>query len=307
MKLLSKKKSDIPRRRSTDGETPYQKKSDAFKRNRTFAGATSSYLDSLNIKSGLESPRAQVHHLAAKRRKIFSIFITVILASVLLWVLICNFTATVKITTTDVNMSRSISDKYSKTIQDYLEINPLSRFKFFLDQIALSTYVSNKLPEVELVIPKNMVGIGVTNFAIKMRSPVAGWKINDKQYYVDAKGIPFEQNYFIAPQVQILDNSGVSFQTGSASVSKRFLGFVGQVVSLSSNDNLAVTQAILPAGTTRELEVKLGGSNLLVKMSIDRPAGEQVEDMSRAVQYFTSHSQSPSYIDVRVSGKAFFK
>lgn len=307
MKLLSKKKSGTPRRRSINSDVRSSKASDTFKRNRTFTGTTSNYLDSLNIKSGLESPRAQIHHLAAKRRKIFSIFITVILASIFLWVLIYNFTATVKVTISDANISKSISDKYSNTIQDYLEINPLSRFRFFLDQTALSVYTSNKLPEVELVIPKNMAGIGVTNFTIKMRSPVAGWKINDKQYYVDAKGIPFEQSYFAAPLVQIVDNSGVSLQTGSVSVSRRFLGFVGQVVSLSSNDGLIVAQATLPANTTRELEVKLEGSNLLVKMSIDRPAGEQVEDMNRAVQYFVGQGRLPGYIDVRVSGKAFFK
>lgn len=309
MKLLRKKKAEAPRRRlaGDDVRKPKQQ-SDIFKRNRTLTGTTSNYLDSLNIKSGLASPRSQIHSLAAKRRKIFSIFITVILSAIFLWVLICNFTATVSIATSDAGISKSLNNSgYSKVIQDYLESNPLSRFRFFLDQSALSSYVSGKMPEVESVTPKNMVGIGITNFSIKMRQPVAGWKINDKQYYVDAKGIPFEQNYFSAPVVQIVDNSGVSLQTGAVSVSKRFLGFVGLVVSLANNSGYIVTQAVLPANTTRELEIKLKDSNLSVKMTIDRPAGEQVEDMSRAVQYFVSHSKTPSYIDIRVGGKAFFK
>jgi len=310
MKLLRNKKTDVPRRRSagnSKSNVRTSKVSDTFKRNRTFAGTTSKYLDSLNLKSGPESSRFQVHSLAAKRRKIFSIFIIVILISILLWVLICNFIATVKVTTSDTNISKSISNSYDKSIQDYLEINPMSRFRFFLDQTALTAYVSNKMPEVESVTPKNMTGVGITSFVVIMRSPVAGWKINEKQYYVDARGIPFEKNYFSAPQVQIIDNSGVSLQTGAASVSRRFLGFVGLVVSLASDRGYVVTQAILPPNTTRELDIKLQGSDLLVKMSIDRPAGEQVEDMSSAVRYFVSQGRSPGYIDIRVSGKAFFK
>lgn len=152
-----------------------------------------------------------------------------------------------------------------------------------------------------------MAGIGITNISIKMRTPVAGWKINDKQYYVDAKGIPFEQNYYTDPTVQIVDNSGATLQAGAASVSKRFLGFVGLIVSLSRASGYTVIQAILPVNTTRELEVKLKENNTLVKLSIDRPAGEQIEDMSRAVRYFTIQGRTPSYIDVRVSGKAYFK
>jgi hypothetical protein len=309
MKLFSKKQSDIPRRRlATDNTSVSNPKSDIFKRNRTLTGMTSNYLDSLNIiQSGLKSPRAHVHHLTTKRRKIFGIFVIVVMVIAFLWTLISNFTAAVAIST-NTTVSKPINGaKYESVIQDYLDINPLSRFQFFLDQNALSAYAANRLPEVEKVYSRSMAGIGTTDFAVTMRTPVAGWKINDKQYYVDAKGVPFEQNYYDAPTVQIIDNSGASLQAGEASVSKRFLGFVGRVVSLAKDNGYVVLQAILPANTTRELEIKLKDNNLLVKLSIDRPVGDQVEDMSRAVRYFISHNQTPTYIDVRVSGKAFYK
>ncbi len=310
MKFFTKKQADIPRRRLTtvDSSISSPTSSDIFKRNRTLTGTTSNRLDSLNIvKAGLESPRSHVHHLTNKRRKVFSIFLVVVACIVILWTLVSHFTATVVISTGSA-LSRSVdSSRYETVVQDYFAVNPLSRFQFFLDQAALSAYVANKLTEVESVINKGMVNIGATSFAITMRVPVAGWKINDKQYFVDTKGVPFDQNYFAAPIVQIIDNSGASLQTGEASVSKRFLGFVGRIVSLAKDSSYTVTQAILPANTTRELEIKLKENNLLVKLSIDRPAGEQVEDMSRAVRYFVSHNQTPAYIDVRVSGRAFYK
>jgi len=309
MNLLHKKQSNVPRRRLAVNDVRSSNPSDIFKRNRTFTGTTSNSLDSLNIvKSGLESPRAHAHNLTTKRRKVFSIFVIIILSAVFLWILISHFTASVVISTPSTDISKSINnDKYEQIIQDYFELNPLSRFQFFLDQDALSSYVASKLSEVESVKSMDMAGIGITNISIKMRIPIAGWKINNKQYYVDAKGVPFEQNYYTNPAVQIVDNSGATLQAGAASVSKRFLSFVGLIVSLSKTSGYTVTQAILPANTTRELEIKLKESTSLIKLSIDRPAGEQIEDMSRAVKYFTVQGRAPNYIDVRVSGKAFFK
>jgi cell division septal protein FtsQ len=302
MKFFSKKQSDIPRRRLATNNASDNKISvsaDIFKRNRTMSGTSANSLDN--------SPRVHAHHLAIKRRRVFGVFLIALLAVICLWMLVSNFTASVVITTSDATVIKPLENsKYTTSIQDYLDINPLSRFRFLLDQSALSSYVSSKLPEVESVSLKNMVGLGSTDFSVKMRQPVAGWKINDQQYFVDAKGVPFGQNYFADPIVQIVDNSGATLQTGTASVSKRFLGFVGLVVSSAKSSDYTVTQAILPADTTRELEIKLKETNTMVKLSIDRSAGEQVEDMSRALQYFTSHSQSPSYIDVRVSGKAFY-
>jgi hypothetical protein len=200
------------------------------------------------------------------------------------------------------------NNKYEKAIQDYLDTNPMSRLSFFLDQPALTAYVSSKLPEISNITQGNMVGIGNSNFNINMRKPVAGWKINDKQYFVDLKGIPFEQNYFSSPTVSIVDNSGISLKIGTTAIaSNRFLSFVGRVVNSAKSSGYTVIQAALPINTTRELEIRLKEGNYVIKLSIDRPAGEQVEDMVAAVRYFTARGQTPEYIDVRVSGKAFYK
>ena len=303
----NKKQTDIPRRRSAairEVKTT-DISSDTFKRNRTLTGTSSS---KLNINTELDSPRSHAHKLANQRRKVFSVLLIVIGSIIFLGLIIVNFTASSNIIISDAAISKTVDTSiYQKSIQDYMDINPMSRFHFLLDQSALTDYMSSILPEVESVEQKGVTGPGNTNFVIIMRKPVAGWQINDKQYYVDSKGIPFERNYFSAPDVQIVDNSGASLQTGTAIASKRFLSFIGRIVSLSKARGYTVTQASLPANTTRELEIKLKEGDYLVKLSIDRPAGEQIEDMARAVQYFTSHGKILSYIDVRVSGKAFYK
>lgn len=310
---FSKKQPNIPKRRLSGDVSrmrmPAATPSGVFRRNRTLTGTTSNHLDSVSAKSDLESTRTRVHHLTIQRRKIGSIFSIILLASILIWTLVNNFTATTVVSVSDTNISRHVNaSTYEKVIQDYLDGNPISRLSFLIDQVSLTTYVTSKLPEVKNIVTRGSAGVGATNFVITMRTPVAGWKLNDKQYYVDSEGMPFEQNYFSAPSVQIVDDSGISLQAGTTAIaSKRFLSFVGRVVSLSKANGYTVIQAILPSGTTRELEVKLKESSSLVKLSIDRPAGEQVEDMARAIRYFASHSQSPQYIDIRVSGKAFYR
>ena len=117
----------------------------------------------------------------------------------------------------------------------------------------------------------------------------------------------FEKNYYLEPTLQIVDESGVTSKTGIAIASNKLLSFVGRVVSQANSRGYTVIEAILPIDTTRQLRIKLKDSNIVVKLSIDRPAGEQIEDMDRAVRYIKSKNLYPSYIDVRVGGKAFYK
>lgn len=62
----------------------------------------------------------------------------------------------------------------------------------------LSDFVSAALPEVESLEMSGMPGIAKGSFAITFRTPVAGWQINGKQYYVDANG-GIRRNYYDAP------------------------------------------------------------------------------------------------------------
>lgn len=310
-KIFKGKDIEAPRRRVVQPSAEAKKPSSvAFKRNRTLIGSGSNLLKTPEFNSSdFESPRAQIHHLNRQRRRILAILSTIALSTVGLLLILSNFTATVTVGSGDVALSKSLDESlYEKSIQDYLNNNPISRFIFVLNQSALTDYVSSKLPEVVSVSRKGLSNFGNTTFILELRKPIAGWQINDKQYYVDSKGIPFERNYFSNPDVQIVDNSGVSVQkAGTAIASKRFLSFVGRVVSLSKSGGYTVTQAIIPADTTRQLQVKLKEVDCSIKLSIDRPAGEQVEDMTRAVKYFSDRGRALTYIDVRVSGKAFYK
>jgi cell division septal protein FtsQ len=299
MKFFSKKEKNIPRRRlnANFSVNNLDSSNDLYRRNQTLTG----------VIPNDQSPRIKTHHLSIKRRKVLGLFAVVSLSSIVIWILICNFTAGVTIKVSGDVINNNIENSvYEKVIQDYFDVNPIGRFKFLLDKSGLKSFVISKLPEVYNIKQSASVGLGVTEFDITMRNPVAGWLINDRQYFVDAEGVSFEKNYYNPPSIQIINQSDAIMQSGSAVASQRFLGFVGRVVNQSLLKGYTVTQAILPLNTTRQLEIRIKEGDYLVKLSIDRSVGEQIEDMSKAIKYFIDNGQKPSYIDVRVSGKAFY-
>ena len=301
-----KKTEAVPRRRRiaddefSAGAAPSASPSSQFRRNQT--------LSSYRHNTPEESSRQKAHHLARQRRRLGGIFLVVTLIVAGLLFLLWQLIAQVTITTTSRQLATSFSTKpYEQVINDYLAKNPAQRLRLALDQTALTQYVSDQLPEVEDVKVTGLAGIARASVAITFRTPVAGWQINSKQYYVDADGVVFDKNYYSAPAVQIIDESGVSPEQGSTVVGTRLLGFLGKVVSQAKGRGYTVVKALLPADTTRQVDVYFDGIATRVKMSIDRGAGEQLEDAQRSLNFLKSTNVTPEYIDVRVPGRAAYR
>lgn len=304
MKFPRPKKSDVPSRRmaSVEPRPSTLDSSSQWRRNRTLSGITRSSMDPRN------SPRSQVHHLTIRRQKVGGLLLLLLGATVLVGLLISQLTGRVVVSGSSKALLTKIEPApYEKVINDYFGIHPAERLRFTLSENELSEYTTSILPEVASIKQSGVENVVDTHFTITFRQPIAGWQINGKQYYVDSQGIVFDKNYYAAPTVQIVDESGVSPEQGTTVASARLLSFVGRVVALSQDGGYEVTQAILPSGTTRQIEIRLQNVSTLVKLSIDRGAGEQVEDMIRSLQYLTSKDVTAQYIDVRISGKAAYQ
>jgi cell division septal protein FtsQ len=264
-----------------------------YLRNRTLSGV---------IPAPGESSRGQAHHLVAQRRRLGSIFLLILGAIIVLALILGQITAKVTVGIVGTNLSESPDTAaYAKAISEYLNSNPVERLRFTLSTGQLMTALDTTHPEIASVKQTTVWGLGTTNFAIGLRQPVAGWQINHQQYYVDATGVAFQKNYFDAPSVQIVD------QSGATPASTRFLSFIGKIVSVAKGRGYSVTQATLPAGTTRELAIHLADIHPEIRLSIDRGAGEQIEDMDRSLKYLTTKGLTPQYIDVRIAGKAYYQ
>ncbi len=308
-----KKQNDQPRRRQLSQERIAEDRhqGDAgrqlFRRNRTLTGSRSASVSSAaELDADLRSPRAHVHHLVAHRRRLGSILAFVVLSIAFLLWLLYEFTAFVHVSPADSSIVLQ-QNRYDKIIDEYLAIHPIERLRLLTNNTNLEAYVKRQAPEVAALRTTGAAGFATGQFQVSLRHPVAGWLLGDQQYFVDDTGIAFQNNYFEQPAVKISDESGVPQTAGSAVASTRFLQFVGRSVAAAHEYGLTVEQATIPSGTTRQVELRVTGHGYPIKLSLDRPVVEQIEDMQRAIAYMDRKQMTPQYIDVRVSGKAYYK
>jgi len=307
IKPFARRPKDIPRRRHSrpDPDSP-EPKNALFQRNRTITGSVSSQIKGTGeAQAQLQSARTQAHHLARQRRRLSGLLLGVVAAAMGLFLLISQLTGGVVVAPRDVALR--LDPTYERLIQDYLSGHPFERLRFLLDSDNLTHYLQATAPEVQAVSSVDGAGLGRSRFVLSMRTPVVGWNVQGHQHFVDESGVSFERNYFQSPAVQVIDQSGIQVTNGQAIASDRFLSFLGRVVGQAKTAGYATQQVVIPPGTTRQVDVRLVGVPYIIKFSTDRGAGEQVEDMTRAVHWLVAHGASPQYVDVRVGGKAYYK
>lgn len=305
MKWPSKKEpAATPRRRvAQDADVSFESESTSsqFRRNQTLSSYRPTPTNDV-------SSRQQAHQLATQRRKLGGIFLIVFIVVVVLLFLLWQLIAQVRVTTSSTQLARSFeSAQYEQAIGEYLGMNPAQRLRLSLNEADLSRYVAGRLPEVESVRLQPAIGLAQGSFAITFRTPLAGWQFDGRQNYVDSQGVVFEENYYTAPSVQIVDESGIAPEQGTAVAGTRLLGFLGRIVAQAGERGYVVTQAVLPAETTRQVDVLVADRPTRIKLSIDRGAGEQAEDLDRVLRYLDAQNRQPEYIDVRVEGRAAYR
>lgn len=295
-----KKRTEAQPQRRAYREPAVETERPQFRRNQTLSG--------IRRHEDGTSERTRVHHLASRRRKMLGVFGIVLAAIVLLTILLTQFMARVTIGSATQQVSRPVTTSvYEERINEYLAINPVERLRFLLNEPALTSYVAATEPEVALIELGGMRQLTDAQFTITFREPIAGWQINNRQYYVDSQGVVFEENYFTPSTVQIVDESGISPEAGTAVASARLLSFVGRAVSVAGEGGYNVTSVTLPSGTTRQLELRLENVQPFIRLTIDRAVGEQIEDMIRSINFLRERGRSAEYIDVRVEGRAVYR
>lgn len=282
----------------------------AFRRNRTLTGSLSSGVSSANEhNSELQSTRVQAHHLRRHRRHLgVALFAVLVVVTGLAW-MIWQSVVDVKIIT-DNGASQPLNAKpYTDEIQRYLGLHPFERNRASFNTDTVTAYLqSHGFPEVNHVsLDGAHRQIGTATLVVSMRKPVVSWKTGTTRLYVDEDGVAFARNYYADPTVEVVDQTGIQTVNNQVLASNRFLGFIGLIIGHLHEQGLSVSQVILPADTTHQLLVSVQGVTYPVKISVDRPAADQAEDTARAVHYLTSKGVTPKYLDVRISGRAYYQ
>lgn len=279
-----------------------------FRRNRTITGSSSAQIMSPNeLNADLRSPRAHVHHLTSLRRRLLLYLVLVGAAAFGLYMLLSQMVASEVFQVKDVPvLSDSQQQEYRETMEQYYNARPAERLRSLLDEKRLTSHMQAEHPEIQyLSVEQSKIGEAVV--AIVARKPLAHWNIDASDQYVDGEGVVFATNYFAQPALQIVDENGIQVNSGQLVASNRFLGFIGRLLASANTQGLTVAKVTLPLATTRQIEVALVGKSTKFKVSVDRSAGQQVEDISRIIRYLDQHGIAPEYVDVRLQNKAFYK
>lgn len=285
-----------------------QNESYSFRRSRTLTGSSANSVRVVGeSRAQIKSPRIHAHELRQHRRKLLLYLVAVLMVVGLGWALLIQFTGSIdKVIVTPAHPSVP-TEQYKRLLNDYFADRPFERFRFALQPEQLRDYLAVKAPEVETLRFDGAQQIGASDVLVTFRQPIVVWEIARQKYYVDADGRAFTHNYYNEPTVVVKDESGIDPSEG-AIASTRFLHFLGRVIALMNQSNVAtVNSVIIPPNTTREVDLKLTGRDYVIKTLLDRDPAEQVSDILNALRYIDAKGIKPQYIDVRISGRATYK
>ena len=103
------------------------------------------------------------------------------------------------------------------------------------------------------------------------------------------------------PSVEIIDEDGSGYITDKIKTA------VGMLEEDFGELGYKVTKAIVPSGTTREVDIYLENIDAYFKIHVDRNTAESAEDAVRMINYLEKEEKKAGYIDVRIAGRAYYK
>jgi len=220
-----------------------------------------------------------------------------------------QFTLSVQITSNaNESLSSQRRNEYTDRTEAYLSMHPIERFRLLLNNDSLTRHLQQAFPEVETAnVESGASGFVRSTVQITPRVPVAKWTIDGAPYYVDSKGVSFQQNDFNEPSVTVRDDSGLPVSADGAVTTDQFMRYIGQLVSVSDSYGLSIQEVIIPEGATRQINATLEGKSYYAKLLIDRGPAEQAEALSKAVAFIDRQGEEVQYVDVRVSGRVFYR
>ncbi len=108
-------------------------------------------------------------------------------------------------------------------------------------------------------------------------------------------------NVVVEPTVPIMD------ENAGSNISQRVKTFVARIEDDAKDNNLKIERVVLPFQMAREIDIYVEGRAEHYKMSVDRDTAVQTEDMARMIRYLDEKGIVCDYVDLRISGKAYYK
>ena len=113
-----------------------------------------------------------------------------------------------------------------------------------------------------------------------------------------------EESVSTEPTIEIIDEDAAS----GSRITNRMKSYIGQAEQDFRDLGYKPTKAVVPTGAIREVDFYLENYPGFIKTTIDRGTAVTVEDADRMLRYLAGQGINDfQYIDVRISGKAYWK
>lgn len=277
-----------------------------FRRSRTMTGSLSdSVRAAAEHRGDLKSDRIKHHTLRLQRRHLFLYLLATLTCIAGLLFLINNFIRTVVVASDTLPVADART--YESAINTYLLAHPNERFAFTLRNDSLTETLQKDYPEIASVSVAEEPWLRASIATVTLRQAIASWTIGQTKYYIDAEGVAYKKNIGFEPRLVVEDKTGIDPSSTGAVASQRMLHYIGRLVALLHQRGYTVQKLELPLLTSREVDVYLSGIPYTIKTDIDRdPAGEAA-DIASAIHFLSAKGITPSYADVRVSSRLYYK
>lgn len=126
-------------------------------------------------------------------------------------------------------------------------------------------------------------------------------------FYLGMKELAITSEIEVDDSTQYQIKAEVVDEDRRGQISSRVRTYIANLEQDLQDFGLRVTKVTLPTGTSRALYVDVEGQEAYFKVDIDRGAAVTAEDIERMVRYLKEKDLHPSYVDVRVEGKAYYK
>jgi hypothetical protein len=270
-------------------------------RSRTISGYDPS--DDENPNEILDRTFDQKH--VHRRQRILTVLVIIGALSGLVFLAMTQFAASVGTVEYAQNVAESDrEEQYLSFANQYLADHPPERFFWLLRGSEFLAEARNAFPEISKISISNNI-ISGSRLNLSFRTPVAVWRLGDKRSYVDQDGVAFEKNFFDEPNITISDQSNSAQING---ISGRMLEFIGKTIAgIESSGAGKVKEVTIPVSAARYVEFRLIDRDFSVKVQIDRDVSSQITDIVNIIKFLDERAIKPTYVDVRIKNRGFWK
>ncbi len=227
-----------------------------------------------------------------------------LLVAIIYWGLLCQ--PTPKLLVAQGTQYRPTSD-YAAVMDNHVS-KLRDNTKFTFDTTAITSALTSSFPEIDsATVELPIIG---RQPVVRLVVAAPALRLSDNQgatYVVASNGRAISTNTNINNLPIVIDLSGIAVTAGSQVFSPQQVSFTKVIAAQCSHASLSIDHFVLPA-SPNELDMYLKGSKYLAKFSLSGDPVEQVGSFLATRHYYKHHHIAPAqYVDVRVTGKVFYK